>query len=157
MYCRRFSLMLFSVHLFPWCFLTVFMFPFKGVKFYKKFPLVLLLQQISSQLIYDISYLPVYVGYLDMSKSGWSPKIFFFLELSPFYFNSSVIWSLFYHELASLFHPVNLPSYFTLWLTLLLLLTAFEGWTGSEPCRWRIHQAPAGAPNPQCHLWTGTG
>lgn len=138
-------------------FLTVFMFPFKGVKFYKKFPLVLLLQQISSQLIFAISYLPVYGVYQDMSKSGWSHSNYFFLKLNPFYLESSVIWSWSYFEPTSLFHPVNLPSYFTLWLTLLLLLTAFEGWTGSEPCRWRIHQAPAGAPNPQCHLWTGTG
>lgn len=55
---------------FPMMFLTVFMFSFKGVKFYKKFPLVLLLQQISSQLIFDISYLLVYGVYQDMSKSG---------------------------------------------------------------------------------------
>lgn len=62
-------------------FLTVFMFPFKGVKFYKKFPLVLLLQQISSQLIFDISYLLVYGVYQDMSKSGWSHSNYFFLKL----------------------------------------------------------------------------
>lgn len=72
------------------------MFSFKGVKFYKKFPLVLLLQQISSQLIFDISYLLVYGVYQDMSKSGWSHSNYFFLKLNPFYLESSVLlWTYF--------------------------------------------------------------